>query len=125
MKHYRKKNPYLEELTMDLREKRTDKKDLYELQALFTAWGLDKNLMHSSNSHAQTVKLFEEGGEVARGVLKNDSKLYKDGIGDVIVVLTILCGQLGTTLEECANIAWDEIKYRNGVTRNGTFIKAS
>ena len=101
------------------------KKDLYELQSLIVPWGGEKGLLHSSNAKAQTLKLFEEGGEVARGVLKNDPKLYKDGIGDCLVVLTLLCAQLGTDLEECLNIAWEEIKDRKGVTKDGTFIKSA
>jgi hypothetical protein len=37
--------------------------------------------------------------------------------------LHYLCLELGYDLTECANIAWNEIKDRKGITTNGTFIR--
>jgi hypothetical protein len=48
-------------------------------------------------------------------------KLYKLFIS--FAYLKIICNQLNLNLEECANIAWNEIKDRKGKTVNGTFIK--
>ena len=47
----------------------------------------------------------------------------KDGIGDAIVVLTILAAQLGIHVEDCIEAAWQEIKDRKGVMRDGVFVK--
>lgn len=95
-------------------------------QAPFQAirqWAADRNLIEGATSQAQTVKLFEEGGEVAHAVARNDRDALKDGIGDMIVVLTILAAQNGLTVEECVGAAYDEIKDRKGVMRDGVFIR--
>ena len=36
-----------------------------------------------------------------------------------------ICENLNHDLTECVNLAWNEIKDRKGVTKNGTFIKES
>ena len=46
-----------------------------------------------------------------------------DGIGDCVVVLTNLARLAGTSIEECIDIAYDEIKDRTGKMNNGTFKK--
>lgn len=94
--------------------------------ALFAAirkWATDRNLIEGATSQAQTVKLFEEGGEVAHAVARGDRDALKDGIGDMIVVLTILAAQNGLTVEECVAAAYDEIKDRKGRMVDGIFVK--
>lgn len=59
------------------------------------AKGLDK-----SDARKQMLKLFEEFGELNAGIAKNNTKLLKDSIGDVMVVLTILCQQLNLDARE-------------------------
>lgn len=86
-------------------------------------WANDRNLIEGATSQAQTVKLFEEGGEVAHAVARGDREALKDGIGDMIVVLTILAAQNGLTVEECVAAAYDEIKDRTGRMVDGVFIK--
>ena len=88
-----------------------------------TQWANDKGLLIKNNSKAQTCKVMEEVGEVARAVLKNDQPALIDGIGDVMVALAILAAQNGLTLQQCATAAWNEIKNRTGKTVDGTFIK--
>ena len=46
-----------------------------------------------------------------------------DGIGDCVVVLTNLAELIGTPIEECIDIAYNEIKDRKGKMNNGTFKK--
>lgn len=82
--------------------------------------GLDE-----SNPRDQFIKLQEETGEIAAAILKDKPEELKDGIGDAFVVLTILAMQLGTSVEECALLAYDEIKDRKGKLQNGTFVKES
>ena len=69
------------------------------------------------------VKTIEEIGEMAEGLNKNKPDLFKDGLGDVLVTLIILAEQNDTSIEECLEIAWEEIKDRTGRTVNGVFIK--
>ncbi len=86
-------------------------------------WAQDKDLHLPEKSARQTLKLFEEGGEVAGAIARNDHIKTIDGIGDCVVVLTILAVQRNTTLEECVMAAWEEIKDRTGRTVDGVFIK--
>lgn len=67
----------------------------------------------------------EEVGEVAAGLARGNIDEVKDGIGDVVVVLTILSMQLGTSIEECTTIAYNEIKDRRGKLIDGVFVKES
>ena len=88
-------------------------------------WAADKGLLKPENAYKQCLKLFEEGGETAGAILKDNQDAVIDGIGDCLVVLAILARQRGTSLQECFEAAWHEIKDRKGETVNGTFIKNS
>lgn len=71
----------------------------------------------------QMLKLSEEVGEIAGATAKQNRAAAYDGIGDAMVVLTILARQLGTDLGTCYALAWDEIKGRTGRTVGGVFVK--
>lgn len=86
-------------------------------------WAEARNLIAGSEPRAQFLKLIEEVGEIAHGMAKGRPEEIKDGIGDSIVVLTILAAQLGFTVEECIAAAWEEIKDRKGRMVDGVFIK--
>ena len=86
-------------------------------------WANDRNLIEGSDAKSQALKLVSEVGELCDGVLKNRPHEIKDGIGDCVVVLTILARQSGMNLEECIAAAYDEIKDRKGRMVNGAFIK--
>ena len=98
-------------------------KDFEELQGDVLAWASDRKLLDPSGVLGQLAKLLEESGELARGVLKDDSDLIVDSLGDVLVVLTILSEQLGLDLVECLDVACECIKDRTGSTVNGVFVK--
>lgn len=87
-------------------------------------WSINKNL-HNGNSDRQALKFYEEAGEVAAALSRNDKEALKDGIGDTVVTLIILAQQYGWSLEECLQYAYEEIKNRKGKTINGTFVKQS
>jgi NTP pyrophosphatase (non-canonical NTP hydrolase) len=86
-------------------------------------WADDRNLIEGSKPVNQVSKLVEELGELATGVNKNKVDLIADGIGDAVVVLTILAKQCGLNIEDCIDIAWNEIKDRKGRMVDGIFIK--
>ena len=52
----------------------------------------------------------EEAGELGRAILKEDQDEFVDAIGDMVVVLTNLAHLGGTTIEECIDSAYNEIK---------------
>lgn len=66
-----------------------------ELVQKVQEWAEARNLIKGSTPVKQCVKLFEEFGELARGVAKQDPLLTKDSIGDTAVVCIILLAQLG------------------------------
>lgn len=86
-------------------------------------WAEDRNLIDGANPRNQFLKLIEEIGEIAQGMAKGRPLEVKDGIGDAIVVLTILAEQHGFSVEECIEAAWHEIKDRKGRMIDGIFVK--
>lgn len=149
-----------------------------DLIAKIEQWAEDRNIIKGSKPIDQAMKLFSEFGELADNVGKGRD--CRDDIGDVFVVLTIMCKQLGMsmstvspikakikntpkqmvslllldfheiltcpamcdfddavgtlkhiaeyfgyTLEECVQIAYNDIKDRHGYMKNGIFIKLS
>lgn len=86
-------------------------------------WAEARNLVRGSNPQAQFTKLIEEAGELATGIAKKRDDLVMDGIGDMVVVLTILAAQHGVNIEQCIAMAWDEIKDRKGRMVDGVFVK--
>lgn len=96
-----------------------EKEDITEL---IKKWAVDRNVV-SGDVKSQMVKLLEEAGELAEGINKNKKDLIVDSIGDVYVVLVILCMQLGLDINDCIKVAYDEIKDRKGKLVNGLFVK--
>lgn len=90
---------------------------------LIRQWGEERNLLDPERMHAQVTKLFEEGGEVAGAVARRDRDKLADGIGDVVVVLTLLAGQAEMQIEDCIASAYATIKDRRGKTVDGVFVK--
>ena len=86
-------------------------------------WAEDRGLYHKGDPKTQTLKLMEEAGEICRAVLKKNEEQIIDGIGDCVVVLTNLAHLTGTSIEECIDVAYNEIKDRTGKMSNGTFKK--
>ena len=87
------------------------------------SWASDRGLTKNGNQSRQMLKLFEEGGELAAAIARNNKREAVDAIGDMVVVLTILSEQIDVPIEECMDAAWREIKDRKGKTTNGIFIK--
>lgn len=86
-------------------------------------WAKQRDLIHKENAPKQLIKLQEEVGELCSAYLKGNKAEQIDAIGDIRVVLTILAEQLNLDIDTCFDIAYNEIKNRKGVTKNGTFIK--
>lgn len=64
--------------------KKTEK--VIKLVDLTRQWFLDRHI-EEGNSDKQTIKLFEEAGELSGAFLRENAKEIKDGIGDVAVVV--------------------------------------
>lgn len=97
-------------------------KSMDELTTKIEEWAVDRKL-DVAEPTMQCMKLGEEFGELFAGMNKSDFDKVVDSIGDLYVVLTILSFQLGISIEDCVNTAYNEIKDRNGKTINGMFVK--
>jgi len=86
-------------------------------------WANDRNIVAGGTPQAQMLKLTEEVGELAAAVARGKIFDAADGIGDAVVVLTILAAQLDLSIESCIDHAWYEIKDRKGRLVDGVFIK--
>jgi hypothetical protein len=105
---------YIEKLKSQV--KTSTKKNVLE-------WAKKRDLIHEENAPKQLIKLQEEVGELCSAYLKGNKAEQIDAIGDIRVVLTILAEQLNLDIDTCFDIAYNEIKNRKGVTKNGTFIR--
>ena len=90
---------------------------------LIRDWAEKRGLYNAGDPKTQTLKLMEEAGVICRAVLKKDEPEIIDGIGDCVVVLTNLAHLCDTSIEECIDKAYNEIKNRTGKMDNGTFKK--
>jgi NTP pyrophosphatase (non-canonical NTP hydrolase) len=90
---------------------------------LIRTWATERGLYEGGDTKTQFAKLVEETGELAQAILKKDDAEFADAIGDMVVVLTNLAHLGGTTIEQCIDQAYNEIKNRKGKMSNGTFVK--
>ena len=90
---------------------------------LIREWADNRGLYKGGDTKTQYCKLIEEAGELGRAILKKDQEEFVDAIGDMVVVLTNLAHLGGTTIEECIDADYNEIKNRKGKMSNGTFVK--
>ena len=86
-------------------------------------WASDRNLIEGSTPLKQVRKLIEETEELATALHENNVEETKDAIGDTQVVLAVICCQLGIDIDECRELAWNEIKDRKGRMIDGVFVK--
>ena len=84
-------------------------------------WHYDRNLVKGSTDKDQFMKLTQEVGELSDNICKG--KDIRDDIGDIITVLVNIAERNGLSIQECLLCAWDDIKDRKGVMRDGIFIK--
>ena len=95
-----------------------------ELITKVEQWAKDKGL-DQADPKAQFLKVAEEFGEIASAMARSNDELFKDSVGDVIVTLIILSVQKGTNVQECLELAYNEIKGRTGKMVDGVFVKSS
>lgn len=93
-------------------------------------WAKDKRIIQDGNMIQQYVKFQEEAGELAKAILKNDKTNVIDAIGDIVVTLVSLSKQAALhfeddniSIENCINTAYNVIKNRKGIIKNGDFHK--
>ena len=98
---------------------------LADLVELIEQWASDKEILTKATPATQTLKLAEEAGEVAAAIARNKHDEAMDGIGDVFVVITILAKLIGVSVQDCVELAYEQISKRTGQLVNGVFIKST
>ena len=79
--------------------KQMENNKLKDLISKVQKWFYDRNL-HTQEPNKQFLKLYEEIGELSRGIAEKDEEVTKDSIGDITVVLIGLTLQLGINTKE-------------------------
>lgn len=88
-------------------------------------WGERRGIIQNSDSKTQLLKAFSEMGELADAINKRDRAAIIDGLGDVLVCLTMVSAIEDLDLRHCFEAAYDEIKNRKGqLNENGVWVKA-
>lgn len=86
-------------------------------------WAFERGILDESDASQQFVKLVEEVGELAAGLVRHRQADIEDAIGDCVVVLTILAEQAGVALEDCVEDAYRIISQRRGRMVDGVWLK--
>ena len=99
-----------------------------QIEKLVLQWGKDKGIIGrrfgGSSPEAQYAKLIGEAGELGEAIAARDLEEIKDGIGDCIVVLTMIWSMFSDNgLEQCYRYAYNQIKERSGKMVDGLFVK--
>jgi NTP pyrophosphatase (non-canonical NTP hydrolase) len=88
---------------------------------LIKQWHHDRNLILGSDDKSQFCKLAEEMGELSSNICKG--KDIRDDVGDMMVVLINIMERNGLSMEDCLEVAYDDIKDRKGKMIDGVFVK--
>ena len=87
-------------------------------------WGEARGIIQNSDSKTQLLKAFSEMGELADAITKRDRGSIIDGLGDILVCLTMVAAIEDVDLKQCFKSAYDEIKDRTGyLNKEGVFVK--
>ena len=92
-----------------------------DLEKLIGQWHRDRNLIDGSTDKDQFMKLIQEVGELSDSLCKG--KDFRDDVGDIMVVLINILVRNGITIDECLEVAYNDIKDRKGKMVDGVFVK--
>jgi NTP pyrophosphatase (non-canonical NTP hydrolase) len=92
-------------------------------QNAITDWALERNFVEGATIEGQIKKLKEEVSELEQAIAERSRSKAIDAVGDIVVVVTVICFQLGLSLGYCMSAAYHEIKDRKGRMINGQFVK--
>ena len=93
------------------------------LVELIEQWHHDRKLIEGSTDKDQYLKLIQEAGELSDSICKG--KDIRDDIGDMMVVLINIMSRNDLSMQECLQVAYDDIKDRKGKMIDGVFVKES
>jgi NTP pyrophosphatase (non-canonical NTP hydrolase) len=105
-----------------------------QLEEKVIQWGADKGILEKSNPIRQLQKTQEELDETMQALVQfADAKSNKakqealdeviDGIGDMMVTIILLSKLVEVETLSCLESAYNIISKRNGIMRDGFFVK--
>lgn len=97
--------------------------DFVSIEQEVIEWGIKRGIYKESSPINQVDKLKEEFKELDSATQMYDLEEIKDGIGDMLVVLTHIANMYNFTLTQCYKHAYNQIKNRTGKMVNGIFVK--
>jgi NTP pyrophosphatase (non-canonical NTP hydrolase) len=93
-------------------------------ELLVVRWGEARGIIQNSDAKTQLLKAFSEMGELTDAITKRDRDGIIDGIGDVLVCLTMVAAIEDVDLKQCFQSAYEQIKNRTGfLNKEGVFVK--
>ncbi len=96
--------------------------EITEMQVV--RWGEARGIVKNSDSKTQLLKAVSEIGELADAITKRDKTGIIDGLGDVLVCLTMVAAIEDIDVKKCFAYAYDQIKDRKGfLNESGVWIK--
>ena len=95
--------------------------ELKELIEKTNKWFEDRNLIQGSTDKDQILKLMQELGELSDHACKGED--IRDHLGDTLVVMLNIMKRNNLTIEECLEMAYNDIKDRKGRMVDGIFVK--
>jgi len=70
------------------------------------------------------LKAFSEMGELADAITKRNRESIIDGLGDVLVCITMVAAIEDVDVKQCFQSAYEQIKDRKGfLNKEGVFVK--
>ncbi len=94
-----------------------------DFQQQVKEWAGTRGLLDSSTPEDQITKLGEEFGELCTAIAKGDDRKTIDAIGDMQVVLAVICAMWNWNVDTCREAALQEIQGRKGRVVDGIFVK--
>jgi len=98
-----------------------DGEKMRQLVSGIQTWHRDRNLIEGSTDKDQCLKLLQELGELSDSICKGND--IRDDLGDMLVVMINIMERNTLDIEECLEVAWDDIKDRKGKMIDGIFVK--
>lgn len=86
-------------------------------------WAKDRNIFVGGTPVGQATKTLEEAVELLDAINKRSTSEIADAIGDIMVTLIIQAKMWKLDMSECIEQAYNAIKDRRGIVRDGIFIK--
>ena len=85
-------------------------------------WGKMRGIS-GADPQVQYQRVLQEVVEIHEALVENDEDEFIDAIGDTIVTLINLAKTKGYLAEDCLQHAFDIIKLRKGINKNGSFVR--